>query len=362
MAGGVVEAGDRAATCVLADPGVVDVAGDRLVRAERGGDQRLGMGQPALLGLELVVLPRPRLDRRDLVESVLQQVELAGPLLGVVAELVEPALHRTQAREGRPVLRHHVTQRLAGERVEGLTLRRGAEQTVLVGLPVHRHELVGDLGQQRGRHGGSAGERPGPTLRRQRTRQHHDAVVEASAGLGDRVGDAGAVGHRDARLHARPVVAGADEAEVGAVAPQQAERGDDHRLAGTGLTGDDGESLAQLELGGVDDAQRRQREVLPHQAATVALPHPAARGGATPAGDGKVELAHQPVGERSGLQPGQPDGLVAADHLDPRPDREVGGAASVAPQDSGGRARRRPRSPASPPARRRAGGRTRHGR
>ena len=44
--------------------------------------------------------------------------------------------------------------------------------------------------------------------------------------------------------------------EVGAVAAQQAEGGDDHRLAGAGLTGDDGESRAELELGGVDDAQR----------------------------------------------------------------------------------------------------------
>ena len=203
---------------------------------------------------------------------------------------------------------------------------------MLVGLSVHRDELVGDLGQQRGRHRGSAGERPGPALRRERPAQHHDAVVESAAGLGDRVGDAGAVGHGDARLHPRLVVAGADEPEVGAVAAQQAEGGDDHRLAGTGLTGDDGESLAQLELGGVDDAQRRQREVLPHQAA------PLLRRAAEP---------RQPVTGRSNLRTSRSANGAACSRASrtvscPRttstraPTGQVGGAATVAPQHAGG--------------------------
>jgi hypothetical protein len=157
-------------------------------------------------------------------------------------------LHRAQAPVRRAVLGQHVAQWLPGERVEGVPLCRGAEQSVLVGLSVHRHELIGDLGQQRRRHGGSAGEGPGPTLRRERSGQHDHPVVEPSAGFGDGVGDAGALGNRDARLHPGPAVAGADEAEVGPVAPQQAERGDHHGLPGAGLAGDDGESLAELEL------------------------------------------------------------------------------------------------------------------
>ena len=130
--------------------------------------KRLGVSQPPLLDLELLVLAGTRLHLGDLVEPVLQQVELAGPFLGVGAELVESRLHGAQARERRAVLPHHLAERCAGERVERLPLRRGPEQPVLVGLAVHRDELVGDLGQQRRRHGGSAGERPGPTLRRER--------------------------------------------------------------------------------------------------------------------------------------------------------------------------------------------------
>ena len=57
-----------------------------------------------------------------------------------------------------------VAERLAGERVEGVPLRGGPQQPVLVGLTVHGDELVGDLGQQRGRHGGAAGERTRPAL------------------------------------------------------------------------------------------------------------------------------------------------------------------------------------------------------
>ena len=285
--GRVVEPRDRAGHLGSCGSGVVDVAGDCLVRAQRGGDQGLGVSQSTLLDLELVVLGRMRLHLGDLVEPVLQQVELAGPLLGVRAQLVESRLDGPQTPERRAVLPHHLAERCAGERVERLSLRRGPEQPVLVGLAVDRDQLVGDLGQQRGRNGGSAGERPRPALRGERATQYDDALIETTAGVGDRVGDAGAVGNVDARLHARLVVTGADESQVGAVAAQQAEGGDDHRLAGTGLTGDDGESRAELELGGVDDAQRGEREVLPHQSPPV----PSARCGTPPGFDDRRNRA-----------------------------------------------------------------------
>ena len=56
-------------------------------------------------------------------------------------------------------------------------------------------------------------------------------------------------------LDDRPVTAGAHPGRVAATAGDQAERGDDHGLAGAGLTGDDGETGVRFEHGVVDDAE-----------------------------------------------------------------------------------------------------------
>ena len=59
--------------------------------------------------------------------------------------------------------------------------------------------------------------------------------------------------------------AGAHGAAVGAAAEQQAERGDDHGLAGAGLTGDHGQARAELEGRGVDHAERADPDLLKHR-------------------------------------------------------------------------------------------------
>src|SRR5690606_34741976 len=53
--------------------------------------------------------------------------------------------------------------------------------------------------------------------------------------------------------------------QVGTFTAQQPQRRDDHGLAGPGLSGDDGETVTELQLGGLDDAQRAQPQVVPHQ-------------------------------------------------------------------------------------------------
>ena len=79
-------------------------------------------------------------------------------------ERLEAVLHSPHTPERRGVLPHDLAEWISGERVEGLPLRCRPQQSVLVGLPVHGDELVGDLGQQRGRHRGAAREGAGPTL------------------------------------------------------------------------------------------------------------------------------------------------------------------------------------------------------
>ena len=57
---------------------------------------------------------------------------------------------------------------------------------------------------------------------------------------------------------------GAHPPSVGTPAEQQAEAGDNHGLAGAGLTGDDGESGAQGQGGVGYDAEARDPQLLQH--------------------------------------------------------------------------------------------------
>jgi hypothetical protein len=88
--------------------------------------------------------------------------------------------------------------------------------------------------------------------------EDHDIVVDPPAGVLDGGGGSGSRRDTDARLDPGLFGSTAYEAEIGAIAAQQAKGRDDHGLAGAGLTGDDGESLGQLELGRVDHAERRE--------------------------------------------------------------------------------------------------------
>src|SRR5690606_19801630 len=93
--------------------------------------------------------------------------------------------------------------------------------------------------------------------------RQHELVVDLATGLLDEVDDLG--GRHDGGLDPRTVGPATHEGEVGALPAQQAERRDDHRLARAGLAGDDGEPRAQLELGLLDDTERLEPQVVPHQ-------------------------------------------------------------------------------------------------
>ena len=124
------------------------------------------------------------------------------------------------------------------ELVERVALGARLQQPVLVGLAVHGDQRLGDLGQGGDRHRApptKARERPSAeTLRASTTRSSSTsppACSTAAASLGQ-------LATRDDALDPGLLGARSDRAGVGPAAEQQAERGDDHGLAGAGLAGD----------------------------------------------------------------------------------------------------------------------------
>ena len=224
------------------------------------------------------------------------------------------------------------------EPVQRLALRPRLEQPVLVGLAVHRHQRLGDLGQRR---------TPAPTRRRRRPASAPRPTRCGPAPPGRprprrrpprrRSANVGQVADPDHALDPGGPGAGAHRAAVGAAAEQQSERGHDHGLAGAGLTGDHGQPGAELERRGVDHAELADPDLLKHPVLLrAALGHPApALGRAAPALDRQPELGHQPVGERRLVQPDQPHRRRAAAHLDPGAGRQVERASPVGPQHAG---------------------------
>ena len=157
--------------------------------------------------------------------------------------------------------------RVTAEPVEGRALGPGLQEAVLVGLAVHGDQRLGDLGQRGHGHRGSADPGARAPLGRDVAGQHDLVVLDLAPGLLHGVAEAGQRPRRDDPLDPRLPGAGAHGAGVGAAAEQQPEGGDDHRLAGTGLTGDHGQPGAELERRGVDDAERADPQLLKHRLA-----------------------------------------------------------------------------------------------
>ena len=204
------------------------VARERLDRGGRRLAVRLRPRQHVLATLELLVLVGTGDGRRiELVELEAQQVDLAGPGANVAAERGERGV---DLGESRP----RGAQRLEidlGEAVERGALGAHAEEALVGVLTVDVDEPHPVLGQ--GRHRGEATVDVGtrPAVDRDHAGEH-DLVV--------------AVG--EASLDARLGRAGPDHGRVGSAAHEQADRLDEHGLAGAGLTGEHGEARTDDEV------------------------------------------------------------------------------------------------------------------
>ncbi len=137
------------------------------------------MTEPGLLGREVGVLARLRVDRLDLAEPEPEQVGLAGPLPGGSTDLGELVLGGAQLGVSLGEAVPQSQRPVAGEAVQGLALGRRLQQPVLVGLAVHGHQGVGERGEGGDRHGGAAGEGPRTALGRDLASQHEAAVLDA---------------------------------------------------------------------------------------------------------------------------------------------------------------------------------------
>ena len=161
-----------------------------------------------------------------------------------------------------------------GELIERLPLPAGSQQLLLVGLAMHRHQVIGEVREQRHRHRTATRGRTRPAFRADRPHQDQGAavVVEVAPRVVDLAGD------RTARLDPKPafdnsaVGARPDPRRVGPAAEEQAESGHHHGLAGASLPGHDVESRRQLKHCLVDHPETGDPHFLKHGRLAPRLP------------------------------------------------------------------------------------------
>ena len=232
----------------------------------RGGRrvQRVGVREPFVLRQQRRVLAGHRGGRLDLGQAEPQRLGLGGPLPLGQRQRLQLLADRPVPREGPPVVRQHGSQLGAAEPVQRIPLPPGLEQLLLIGLPVHGDQVVGQHLEQRHRHRTAAGERPRPAFGRHRAAEHEHGpvLIEVSPGLLDLPGHL----RRDQQppLHGGPRRTGPHARRIGPPAEQQPERRHDHGLPGPGLTGERGESARQIQHRLVDDAEAADADFLKH--------------------------------------------------------------------------------------------------
>lgn len=243
---------------------VLGVARERGVRQLRRRGQRFGVSEPLRLGREFGVLAYHRFHGRDLVQPEAEQVRLLGPFPGPGGDLLQLDGDGAEPAVGRAVLLQRDGDGVPGVPVEGLPLPGGAQQPLLVGLPVYGDQVVGELGEQADGHGAAADVGARASFGRHGPADQQGAVVELGPGLLGAYGGGGVGAHDDAALDHRGLGPDPHQGRVGATAEQQPEAGDDHRLARAGLAGHRGESGRQLDHRVVDDPERPYPHLLKH--------------------------------------------------------------------------------------------------
>ena len=246
--------------------GLVLVAGERLARLLGGGAQGVGEAEAGLLGGQCGVLARLRVHGLDLAQPEAQQVGLLGAVagrrhhllelaLGAEQPVVEPGVRREQRSQ--PGTRRTGPARRAGPG----SAAAGAGRTGRGPRPAGRSTR----GQRRHRDRCSADEGAGASLGRHGAGQDHPVVLDLAADLVDRLREARQALDPHHALDPGRAGAGADRAGVGPAAEEQPECGDDHGLAGPGLTGDHGQAGAELERRGLDHPERADPDLLKHR-------------------------------------------------------------------------------------------------
>src|SRR5690606_41336358 len=115
---------------------------DRLGRLGAARAHALRVGPALDESLQLGVLAGLRVDALDLLQADAQQLDLAGPLRAAGLQVRDLGEQAAALRPGRAVGGEHTLVRRAHERVERLALLGRRAQPQLVGLAVHREQVL----------------------------------------------------------------------------------------------------------------------------------------------------------------------------------------------------------------------------
>ena len=218
---------------------------------------------------ELDVFARLRIDLLDLGKSSTQLLGFGSARLGVAGDLRDLGGELTLRGVGLPVLLQDGPDLRGAEAVERIALGSARTQPELIGLAVDDDELLGEFGEHARGRGAPADARAAASLRGDRAAQVQLGApvtdrFDLSPGIRHAVSHGARLGDQPHALDGRLGCAGTDNAGVGARAEKQAEPGDDHRLAGTGLSGDGGEAGTHRKRRVSDDTEVPERHLLDH--------------------------------------------------------------------------------------------------
>ena len=206
----------------------------------RGRVQRVRVREPVFLGQQLGVLAFRGPGPLDLGQAAAQILGLGRPLPGRPGQLVELGPDLAVPLVGPLIVGEDGVQLRPGVPVQGLALPARPQQLLLVGLPVHGHQVVGQVGEQRDGDRPAARVGPRPALGRHRPAHDQRAalVVELAARLHDLLRHPAAGVDPQPALDGGTLRPGPDARRVRAAAEHQPQAGHDHGLARPGLAGD----------------------------------------------------------------------------------------------------------------------------
>ena len=244
--------------------GVVPGQGGR--RAAGRAQQRRDVAEPLALGQQRLLLGLAGIRPVDLLELPLEQVELAVARARAGAQGLELLAQRPLARVGG---RERLPARGligAAEAVEDLELGAGQHQPPVLVLAVEGEQRAADLRQVGGRRAAAAEVRARATLGTHAPRQH-ELVRILGQPVGERVAQRGRQGEHALDVSLRR--ARSHDAGARLAAEQQVERMGEHRLARTGLAGEDVEARTEAQLGPLDQQQVLDSQLVQHAAGSI---------------------------------------------------------------------------------------------
>jgi hypothetical protein len=239
--------------------------------------QAAGIGQPAVVCIQLLELPRRQLQGFQLAQLVAQVVQLRGIAARKPAHALDGGLGRRMPA-GRLGDRGEWLA-MGAEVVEELALGLAAQQALVLVLAVDLHEPLAELAQVGERRGGAVDEGPRAAVGADHAAQQ--ALAGVVRVLHRLLAQPGARGEgsfeRELGADLGLRLPGAHEGGVGAVAQHQAERVDQDRLAGAGFAGEHREAGRELEVERIDDGEVADPQRAQHGQRSQARAAPLAR-------------------------------------------------------------------------------------